>query len=227
MPKPKVYLKKSIDILRAEGPVALFRKGLGFSYWQLRRLTHFLVDYNVVFLYEHTLRERPESDFLPTMQDFTLKIVTTNQEADELAGNGFQDLRRNWRRAREGLEHGGIAFCIFTGRELVHVGWAAMNKRAKITFDSLPYRVGFSSGEACTGGTWTWPKYRGKGLMKYSYYKRFQYLREKGLKTSRNAVEVDNIASQKVHARFNPRIYARARYLRVGKWYLKKESPVG
>jgi signal peptidase I len=211
-------------ILRTEGSMALLKRGATFLSWRVKRLARRAFEYRVVYLYEHTIKERPETDFLPAMQNYTLKIVATNQEADELAKNGFQDLRKHWRTARQGLEAGGIAFCVFVGRELAHIGWVAMSYKAKNTCDSLPYRVGFSSGEACTGGSWTWPKYRGKGLMKYIYFKRFQYLLEKGIKTSRNAVEVTNIASQKVHARFNPRIYARARYLRLGKWYLSKES---
>ena len=222
-----VLFTKASHILRTEGPAALFRRGAAFLSWPVMHLAHRAFDYRVVYLYEHTIKERHETDFLPMMQDYTFNIITTNQQADELADHGFQDLRKHWRSARQGLEFGAIAFCVFVGRELAHVGWLAMNNKAKNTFDSLPYCVGFSSNEACTGGTWTWTKYRGKGLMKYSYFKRFQYLWEKGIKTSRNAVGVDNVASQKVHAKFNPRIYARARYLRVGKWYLKKESPVG
>jgi len=222
-----VLFTKAGHILRTEGPAALLRRGAVFLSWPVKRLARRAFDYRIVYLYEHTIKERPETDFLPAMQDYTFHIITTNQQADELADHGFQDLRKHWRTARQGLEAGAIVFCVFVGRELAHVGWLAMNNKAKNTFDSLPYCVGFSSNEACTGGTWTWPKYRGKGLMKYSYFKRFQYLWEKGIKTSRNAVGVDNVASQKVHAKFNPRIYARARYLRVGKWYLKKESPVG
>jgi RimJ/RimL family protein N-acetyltransferase len=185
-----------------------------------------LFGYYVVYLYEHTMKVRSETEFLPAMQDYVFKIVSNNQQADELGQNGFQDFRQRWQTARRGLETGGKAFCVFSGRELAHIGWVATTNEAKDTFDLLPYRIDFSSHEACTGGTWTSPKYRGQGLMKYIYFKRFQYLRENGIKISRNAVDVGNVASQKVHARFGPRIYSRARYLRLGKWYLKKETPI-
>jgi RimJ/RimL family protein N-acetyltransferase len=223
MNRLKELLKKAGHILRVEGPVALFKRGAAFLFWRCQRLSRYLFAYHVVYLYEHTMKERREADFLPAIQDYTFKIVASNQQADELADSGFQDLRRHWRNARQGLEAGAMAFCVFIGHELVHVGWTATSYKAKKTFDVLPYRVNFSSNEACTGGTWTWPDYRGKGLMTYIYFKRFQFLWEKGVKTSRNAVEVDNVTSQKVHAKFSPRIYARARYLRVGKWYLKIE----
>jgi L-amino acid N-acyltransferase YncA len=101
-----------------------------------------------------------------------------------------------------------------------------MNEEAKKCFDVLPYRVDFSGKQACTGGTWTHPKYRGKGLMGYGYYKRFEFLREKGFKSSRNGVEVGNTASNKVHARFGPRIYGRGRYLKVFGWKSWKEMPL-
>ena len=37
---------------------------------------------------------------------------------------------------------------------------------------------------------------------------------------------MDNGASQRVHAKFGPRIYARARYIRIMQWYLRKETPI-
>ena len=138
-----------------------------------------------------------------------------------MAREGFQDLRRRWRRAERGLEHEGVAFCVFVGRELAHIGWVAFTKEAKDTFDPLPYRVNFSDNQACTGGTWTEPKFRGQGLMTYIYFKRFEFLRQMGIKTTRNAVETDNISSQKVHAKFGLTVLAEARYLRLIYWYFK------
>ena len=212
--------------LKTEGAAALLKTAAAFFDGRLKRLSRSLFGYSVVYLYEHTMKARSEADFLPSMQDYLYKIVSNNQQADELAQNGFQDFRRIWQAARRGLDTGGIAFCVFSGRELAHIGWVATSGEAKDTFDPLPYHVDFSSNEACTGGTWTSPKYRSQGLMKYIYFKRFQFLRENGIKISRNAVDIGNVTSHKVHAKFGPRIYARARYLKLGKWYLKKETPV-
>ena len=116
---------------------------------------------------------------MPKIQDFTFKIVSTNQQADELATEGI-DFRSNFINARRGLDKGALAFCIFVERELAHIGWVAMTEEAKNTFDSLPYQVDFSNKEACTGGTVTIPKYGGKGLMVYGYFKRLQFLKERG-----------------------------------------------
>jgi RimJ/RimL family protein N-acetyltransferase len=226
MNRLKSLFTRALRKLKTKGVAALLRSAVAFAYGQFNLLSRYCFGYYVVYLYEHTMKARSEAEFLPAMQDYVLKIVSNNQQADELGQNGFQDFRQSWQTAKRGLETGGTAFCIFSGRELVHIGWVATTNEAKDTFDLLPYRVDFSSHEACTGGTWTSPKYRGQGLMKYIYFKRFQYLRENGIKISRNAVDVGNVASQKVHAKFGPRIYARARYLRLGKWYLKKETPI-
>ena len=170
------------------------------------------------------MRERDEADFMPKIQDFTVQIVSTNQQADELAANGF-DFRSSWLHARRSLDNGAIALCIFIGQELAHIGWIAISEKGKATVDPVPYHVDFPSKQACTGSTVTIPKYEGKGLMKYGYYRRFQFLQEKGILTSRNAVDTSNIASQKVHAKFGPRIYARAHYLRILWWQFWKETP--
>ena len=101
-----------------------------------------------------------------------------------------------------------------------------MTAEAKKPLDDLPYSVDFSNHEACTGGTVTIPKYRGKGLMAYGYLKRFQFLKERGIVASRNAVAIDNIASQKAHARFNPQIYAEVHYLNILWFKSWKETPL-
>jgi hypothetical protein len=169
------------------------------------------------YLYEHPMEARNEADFLPKTRDFIVEIVSSNQQADELAERCV-DFRNHIGNARQGLDRGAVAFCIFIGGELAHVGWSALTEVAKNTFDPIPYRVDFSNKEACTGGTITFPKFRGKGLMTYGYFKRFDFLRENGIKVSRCAVETGNIFSRKVHAKFNPCIYAKGSYIRFLWW---------
>ena len=162
---------------------------------------------------------------MPRLQNLTVHIVSTNQQADELAARDF-DCRSYSVHARRRLDKGAIAVCTFVKQELASIVWVAMTKEAKKSVDSLPYHVDFVNKEAHTGGTQTIPKYRRKGLMKYSYYKVFQFLGEQGIMTSRNAVRTSNIASQKAHASFGYRIYARGRYLRILWWQFWKETPL-
>ena len=134
--------------------------------------------YDTYYLYKHTMMKRNEADFMPKIQDFTLNIVFTNQQADELAVAMGVDFRSYINNARRMLDKGAIAFCIFVKSELANIGWVAMTQEAKNIIDPTPYRVIFSDKEACTGSTRTIPKYRGKGLMTYSFFRRYEFLRE-------------------------------------------------
>ncbi|MFC1902486.1 GNAT family N-acetyltransferase [Chloroflexota bacterium] len=128
--------------------------------------------------------------------------------------------------ARRGLDKGAIAFCVFVERELAHIGWVALNEEAKNIFDPLPFRVDFSNREACIGGAWTDPKYRGRDLMSYIFLERFQFLRERGILILRCSVNKQNIASHRLHAKLGANMYAQARYLRVLRWQLWRERPL-
>jgi len=214
-----VLLRRAKDILQTEGLRPLVGRGFDFvkaSFFQ----------YGNYYLYQHTVEERNEADFMPRIQDFTFKIVRTKEEADALAAAIGYDFRRRFVNAKRSLDKGAIAFCVFAKGEIAHIGWVALSEEAKKTFDRLPYKVDFSNGEACTGGTITVPKYRKKGLMAYGYFKRLQFLREQGVTASRNAVRVNNIASQRAQAKLGPRIYARARYLKLLWWGSWKERPI-
>jgi len=214
-------LRRARQILRTEGLIPLVRQGFPFVAGPFFR-------YQTYYLYEHTprnIRILNETDFMPKIDNFNLKIVSTNEEADGLEAEGLE-FRSQTVNARESLDKGAVAFCIFVGPELAHTGWVAMTEEAKKYVDPSPYRVDFGNDQACTGSAWTVEKYRGKGLMAYGYCKRLQYLLEKGVRTSRNAINTSNIASQKVHAKFNPEIYARARYLKILWWKSWKEKPL-
>lgn len=206
------------DVWQKEGLLPLLRRGFTF-------LAQSCFQYGTFYLYQHTMKERSDADFMPKIQNFTFEIVSTNQQADELAANG-DDIRAYSYYARRSLDQGAIAFCVFVGQELAHIGWLALTKEAMATFGPYPYRVNFSGKEAYTGGTLTMPKYRGKGLMGYGYFKRFQFLWERGIAVSRNVVATNNIASQRVMAKFGPQIPAQARYLRILWWQFWKETPL-
>ena len=215
---PIVLLSRAKDIIQTEGVWLLFVRS--FHYFK-----RFIFLYRNYYLYKHSIQERDEVYFLPDIRDFIFKIVSSNKEADQLAVEMGYDFRKFFNDARNRLDRGAVAFCVFVDNEIAFIGWVAMNKEAKNTFDPAPYYVDFASSEACTGGTYTVQKYRGKGLMAYVSYKRFEYLRDKGITISRNAVTVDNVISQKVNSKFSPEIYAQARYIRILWWTYWKEMP--
>jgi GNAT superfamily N-acetyltransferase len=215
---PFALLRRAADILRTEGLWFLVTRSIHYI-WR------YFFSYSNYYLHEQSIRQREEIKYLPKIDSYTFRIVRSNEEADRLAADIGYDFRRLFIRARNSLKKGAIAFCVFVDSEVAHIGWAAMNAEAKRTFDSAPYYVGFSDGEACAGGAFTIPKYRSMGLMSYVCYKRFEYLRDRGITLSRNAVSVDNTASQKVLAKFNPIIYAKARYIRILWYKYWKEIP--
>ena len=81
--------------------------------------------------------------------EIPIKIVATSQQADEMAADGF-DFRLRFVTARRCLDKGATAFCIFSRREIAHIGWVATSEEAKNTFDPPPYQVDFSNRQACT-----------------------------------------------------------------------------
>lgn len=216
MPNVKDRFTRARYYLQTEGIGSLLSRVLSF-------LQSYLIQNESYYLYKHTLKERPDVEFRPRIDDFTFEIISSASEADKLAAKGI-DVSQISMFAERGFDKGAIAFCVFINNELAHVGWVAMTEEAKNTFDGVPYSVDFSNGEACTGGTRTIPKYRQLGLMVYGYYKRFEYLREQGCVISRAAVATDNVASQKVHTRFNPTIYAKARFLKILWWTSYRET---
>jgi len=191
----------------------------------LRLIANYCFQCSTFYVYQYTMTERNEADFLPKIKDLTFHMVTTNEQADELALRGF-DFRFYSLYAARRLNKGAIAFCFFVGHELAHIGWVALNKEAKDTFDPHPYHVDFKNKEACTGGSFTIPKYGRQGLMTYGYYKRLEFLKEHGVKNSRNIVNIRNIASQKAQTKLNPEIRAKAFYLKILWWQYWKQIPI-
>jgi len=211
-------MRRAREIFQTEGLLPVARRGLVF-------LVELVFCYRRYYLYEYTIKERKEADFLPKIRGFTFELVTTNQQAAALVASGL-DFGSHPPNQRQGLKKGVVAFCFFIDGQLAHIGYIGMSQEAKDSFDSLPYRVDFAHKQACTGGTWTNPGHRGKGFMVYGYFKRLEFLRERGFNSSRNAVAISNIASQKAHSKFQPRLCARARYLKIlGRRYWR-ETPV-
>ncbi len=210
-------------IFKDEGLYTLFSRTLRY----IEKIGKRLFIFEHYYILEHTPRALNEADYIPRIQNITFKMIFSNHQADEIARQGFEDLRDRpiMVDARQCLDKGAVAFCFYAGSELAHSCFIATSEKAKNTFDILPYKIDFAHGQACTGGTVTLPKFRGNGLMSYGYFKRMEYLLQQGYKTSRNAISVNNTASKKAHARFNPDVYAKARLLKIAHWSFWKETP--
>ncbi len=218
----RILASRALQILRNEGASALLRHSIAFPVY----LWSQFVECGSVYLYEYDLVSggMPQSRALP--ESYMLHIVETNEEADQLAARGFEDLRTRFIMARRNLNRGAVAFCVHEGRELANVGWFGLTKRAKDCFDRIPYSVDFEHGEASTGGDFTAPGYRGKGLMSYCLGERLKYLQERGYRVNRDASRTGNVVSQRVSEKFAGKPRARGFYVRVFGWSYWREKPL-
>jgi len=217
-----LLLRRAKLILQTEGFLPLAKRGFPFV------ARHFF-RYGTYDLYEIAiedwLKHWNEADFLPTVEDFTLRIITTNQEADELEAEGLE-FRSHVINARERLDKGAIAFCIFVGQELASIGWAATTEEARATLGERPIKVNFANNEYVAAGWWTNPKFRGKGLGSHVGFKRSQFLGERGMVVQRAVIAKGNIVALRAFAKRAPKMYAEARYLKILWWKFWKEKPL-
>jgi RimJ/RimL family protein N-acetyltransferase len=218
MASPGFLWGRARGIYQTQGLLPLLGRGFKF-------LKGYFFHYGTYYLYEYSVKEGNAADFIPRVRDFTFKIVTSNQQADELAAH-FLDLSLHVINVRHRLNKGAIAFCFIIGGELAYVGWVAMTEEAKKSLTQLPIRVGFSNNEAYTGAIFTNPKYRRMGLMAYAYCQKLQFLRERGRVTVRAVVATNNVAVQQFYASLGARRYAEARYLKILWWGSWRETPI-
>jgi hypothetical protein len=178
-----------------------------------------------IFICTNT-KKRNAVEYLPQIKDFDFRIVSSNAEAEQLAREIDFDFRRHILKAVERLDKGAVAFLIFIQGDFAYIGWAALSPEAKNALDSRPFKVDFEHRQAHTGGSFTFLPYRNKGLMTYGYFRIFEFLEQKGITSTRNVVRVTNLSSQKVHAKFHPQIYAKARHTKILWHQFWKELPL-
>ena len=225
MEKPSVLFGKARRIHQTEGMAALVKQGLAFVLWSF-------FEYRAYWLHEYALenlRGVNEADFAPRIDHAELKIVGSNDEANQLEAEGFE-FRSQIPNATRMLDSGAIAFCIFVGHEIANIGWVAFSQQAMDSLPDPPLKVDFTSKEACGGAIWTSPKYRRNGFRLYNRYKRFEFLLEKGFVVNRSAIAKKNMVAQSGLGRFPPTItYAEGRYLRILWWksWREKRLPQG
>jgi len=185
--------------------------------------------YGSYYVYEtdiqEQLRKSTEADFLPRIDDFTLKIVSTNQEADELEAEGLE-FRSQSINSRKALDKEAVAFCVFVERELASICWVAMTQEAKNGLGEPPFRVDFSNNEVCHAECWTNPSYRGRGLAPYVDFKTAQFVDERGKVSERSVGRTSNIPSKRAYTKLGPNIRAEGRYLKILWWKSWKEKPM-
>ena len=208
-------------IYETDGIVALLRRGYVFVLYRL-------FQYRTYYLYADPVEYAAplnEAEFKPNIDNLMARIVSSNAEADELEAQGFE-FRSQIPDARRRLDEGALANCIFSGNELAHQGWIALDQRALDSLDEPPYRVDFANKEAVGTGVWSNPKYRRKGFQKYAGFMFNKVLRDNGIVVKRSAIRKNNIPAIKSRLESSPSPYAEGCYLRVLWWKSWKEKPL-
>jgi len=217
-------LRRMRRMYKTEGGKYLLRVGIRF-------VAGLFFRYETYYLVEHTLeqtRQLDEKDFSPKTDHFEWKVVATNHEADDLEADGFEFRSYVYFfNARQALDKGATATCLFIDRELAHIGWVAMTSEAKDSLNEPLIGVNFSKKEGYSGGTWTNPKYRKLGLHRYGNLKRSLLLADKGATRLCGQIARQNTASLQTTIRFKPAmIYGEARYLKILWWRWWREKPL-
>jgi len=213
---PDILYQRAKYILRHEGWRAFVRQGFSF-------VGNLFFSYGNYYIYEKDLNSADQEIKIKPKVDCTLKIISNLYELNELIARGYDFKAMNFRPK---LEKGALAFCLFVRQQLASVTWVASTREAKKEIDYIPLKVDFEAGEVCSGASFTAPAHRGKGLFAYTYSYIFPYLANNGVHKDKFSIEVNNIASQRALAKFNPLITSRGRYLKILWWESWKEQPI-
>lgn len=211
----------SRQILETEGFASLVKRGFSF-------IAGHLFKYETYYLYERdssTYRMRSDTDFVPKVDGLCLRVIYTNEEADELEAEGFQ-FRKYAGDARSKLNKGAIAFCVFVGHELGNIGWLCTTQQARDSLNEPPAKVDFSQSEAWAGSAWTNPRYRRMGLHRYCGLKRDECWLQKGIVKSKWAIAKTNVASLTAESKSGAVRYGEGRLIKMLWWKSWKEKPL-
>lgn len=216
----RIQIERSRGIIQREGIKSFINK---FTIYLLK----LIFTYGNYYVCEIKLENVKDMKFPPRIENVNLKIVRKIDHIEELVENNFvfNDFYsiNNFKMM---ISKGSIAFCAFIGKELAHVTWVALNEKGKQDIDMLPYKVNFMNKEVCSGSSKTNPKYLNKGIYSYVLSEIFSFLINEGFEVDRLSMGKKNIPSQNALAKFNPRIYAEGRYMRIVGIELWREKPM-
>jgi hypothetical protein len=160
---------------------------------------------------------------LPKVPNFILQIITSEKQVDELVAEGF-DFSYYFSDVDQ-IKHnmGGklLLECGFAGKKIVHKQWIALDEKAKMGIDPIPFKIDFKT-TACFGGTDTVRKYRGLGVHPYAVNFCYQYISKFGLGV-KFSINKNNVISQRSLPKDGFNICAEGRYLKVLWWRRWKE----
>jgi len=195
----------------SEGLQGLLSGMARFARGQMRNL-YYRADF---LIHEFDLSSLPVEYQFAVPDEVEVQVVESDADASRLAGAGYEDFRQVVPLSDYRLRSGAVGFCAYIERNVVHTSWIGLSDRAKRSFDFVPYVVDFDHGEGASGGTWTFPAYRGRGIFRYVMWHRLWYLREHGRTVSRDSTEVGNVPAIRGQEVFPSRITGTLHITRV------------
>lgn len=202
------------NILKGEGLLAAIKMTYSF-------LVRRFFAYDNLYLYRVILEdELNKPEYTPRIKNFSLKIITSNKQAEELIASGFN---LDWFviGADKRLRQGAVAFCIFVEKQLVYITWLAMNTQARDAIADIPRPVDFANKEAYTGWAFRSPKqWRSSGgFTAYMHFSIVHFLRQRGFKAYNfETAKKNTIMHNTLLKRLNIKPYRQAHNIKLLWW---------
>jgi hypothetical protein len=227
MSRLRVRWEKAKTILRTQGMIVLLKE-MGLYLIEL-------VYYRKVFILgtDDWSKELDlnKDDYRPNIDNsIVTKIVYSNQEAAQLEEQGFSfryyptDWNYNLTCYTDWLDNGVIACCTFIGTELGAISWVIPSQKAQNAIKTYPLKVNYANHEVFTRGVWVNPKYRGKGLWRYSRLCRDQLLCKAGMSVARTTVGISNTTGQSLQKASKTIFYGEGYEYRILGWKFWREK---
>ncbi|HEY97727.1 MAG TPA: hypothetical protein G4O16_06050 [Dehalococcoidia bacterium] len=183
-------------------------------------------DYYIVVSNHKDIDKEVEVDYLPKVDDHCWRMISTNQQLDELIDDGFE-FGAYELNLRSFLDKGAVAVCNFVVKELAHFSVFADNPRGKEVVEPLPFKVDFEKGQIVVGRGFTISKFRRLHFRRYNGYLIRKYLHPRGITGSKYPLQVNNYPSLVSASKSSEKlIISRCRFIKILWFKYFKETEI-
>ncbi len=217
MDKLKTLCARAQSIRRDSGIRGLLKTAFWFSILPVyERRKYCLFQYQV-----RDYSKLDDSLTKPKFNNISFKIISSNQEAEQLEREGFNfrshdtDWNYNRKTYSRWLSYGAVACCTFVGKEFAAIVWVILSQYTQDHIRTIPIKVDYSNHEIFGRGAWANPGYRELGVFSFNLRSRDRLLSEKGIKTIRIPVDCANEPGMALMKRIGCQPYGQAHYRKV------------
>jgi hypothetical protein len=211
--KITAILKKYNTIIQQEGVSVFIMKVVSF----VRNNAQFR--YKTYYIYENTL-DGPQ--FSSRVEGTHLKIISEGNEFEKLVSEGYNLLPWKLEDLKYSTNKEAIAFCAFVKQDLAHITWVALTEKAQRYVDPFPLKIDWQT-EACSGNSYTNPKYTRMGIYSYIYTEIFRFLKENGKTRDKFSIVKQNVSSTKALLKFDSKTIGEGDLLQILWWKFWKQ----